>query len=186
MPFQIPPPSQYTHTWISKRKLREKIPILSHMAVFLILCLRSYSIVYILYSVTKKKKPGKKKGKRIVFQNQDLCAIYLSPFLPEPSHLLSSLIFPLSTNETSSPPRPHPVLKQPAELLHRWYRPHILQNRGFWPHLFSEVFCSLWPPTYSMSSYFICSLLFCPCKTRMWTLSADFPPLVSEQLSLTI
>ena len=109
------------------------------------------------------------------------------PGKPWSFHLSSSLLcwsFHSQVMRQSFLQVPHLVLKQPDNPLHQLFYLHILQNEGSWPHLFSGVF-SLWPPTYSVSPYFICSLLCCTCKSRMWTLSADFSLLISEQLSPT-
>lgn len=148
-----------------------------------VMCKALFNQLYFA-SVTKKKKE-----KSIVFQSQDLCAISLfSPLTTWPFYLSFSLLcwtFYSQVMSQSFLHVPHLVLKQRDNLLHQLCGLHILQNEGSWPHLLSGMF-SLWPPTYSVSPYFICSLLCFTCKSRKWALSADFSLLTSEQLSSTI
>lgn len=102
MPFQIPPPGQYTHKWISKRKFWEKILILSHIAVLLILCLRSQSIISIQWKCDKKReREGKNEGKKkhSLSKSGPVCNLSLFPSFYLSLPISIPLIFPLSGKE---------------------------------------------------------------------------------------
>lgn len=164
-----------------RKNIRKNTHVMSHIVFFYpdVMCKALFNQLHFA-SVTKKKKE-----KSIVFQSQDLCAISL--FSPLTIYLSFSLLcwtFHSQVMSQSFLQVPHLVLKQPDNLLHQLCGLHILQNEGSWPHLLSGMF-SLWPPTYSVSPYFICSLLCFTCKSRKWALSADFSLLTSEQLSPT-
>lgn len=136
---------------MSKRKLWDKLLILSHKAVFLILYLRSHSVIYILYSVTKKKREGGKKEKRhSLSKSGPAYNLSLFPtFLSELSLPLSSLTFPLSSKKTNSPPSTTPC------------------PEAIWWSITSTILCSCFAKRRSHTSSVKCSascdLLPTPC-----------------------
>lgn len=114
---------------MSKRKLWDKLLILSHKAVFLIQLFTFYT------QWQRRRERGKKRKKDIVFQSQDLHTIYLFSL---PSYLSFPFLCPHSPFHSQVRRQtllqvPHLVLKQSDDPLHQQYCVHVLQNEGATP-----------------------------------------------------